>query len=64
MSTSSGSEIAFGKAFKAMKKAIKMNFKVRTNTTIYSYSDIKETAELFSELMEIRCSGCIGFTGI
>ncbi|MCL4377832.1 MAG: adenosyl-hopene transferase HpnH [Actinobacteria bacterium] len=56
---SSGSEIAFEKAFKAIKKAVKMNFKVRTNTTIYSYTDIKETAELFSKLMKTGVQGVL-----
>jgi len=53
------SKNVFDSALKGIKKAVKLNFKVRTNTTVYSHTDIKEISGLFSNLMNIGTQGVI-----
>lgn len=48
----SGQRDVFFKAMEGITKAVRLNFKVRTNTTIYKNSDIKEILNLFSFLMK------------
>lgn len=47
----------FNTAIRAMKKAKRMNFNVRTNTSIYKNSDTLEIIELFTLLKEIKIDG-------
>jgi len=57
--SASGSKNVFDSALKGIKKAVKLKFKVRTNTTIYSYTDIREISSLFSNLMDFGTQGVI-----
>ena len=48
----SGSKNVFSRAMEAINKAVRLNFKVRTNTTIYKDSDAEEVLNLFSFLLK------------
>lgn len=52
-----GRKNVFSKAIRGIRKAKKMNFAVRTNTTIYKNTDIEEISNLFGLLKEIRTDG-------
>lgn len=52
-----GRKDIFYKAIKGIKKAKKMNFSVRTNTTIYKNTDVEEISDLFGLLKKIGTDG-------
>jgi len=47
----------FEKAVKAIKKAKRLGFNVRSNTTIYKDTDVEEIGQLFSLLKEVGTDG-------
>lgn len=52
-----GVKNVFDKAIRGIRKAKKMNFSVRTNTTIYKNTDTGEISDLFKLLKEIGTDG-------
>lgn len=54
-----GANNVFEKAIEGIKKAVKLNFRVMTNTTIYKNTDENEILNLFSYLMTLGIQGVL-----